>query len=97
MSANEVNYTTFQITWAALPKEVANGIIKIYQVRLFLKEDCSSVQSQLNSTFNTTTTDLVLTDISMCGKYGVSVRGYTVAGSGPYSKPVVLQTLGKRI
>lgn len=95
VSANEVNYTTFQITWAALPKEVANGIIKIYQVSLFLNESCTSAQSDLYSTFNTTTTNVVLTDLSMCGKYEASVRGFTVAGPGPYSRPIVLQTLGK--
>lgn len=95
VSASEVNYTTFQITWAALPKEVANGIITIYQVRLFLNESCTLAQSDLYTTFNTTTTDVVLTDLSMFGKYEVSVRGFTVAGPGPYSRPIVLQTLGE--
>ena len=93
VSAKEVNYTTFQLTWEAIPKEVANGIIRNYQVRLVLKENCTLTQSA--SAFNTTTTIAVLTGISMCAKYEVSVRGYTAVGPGPYSRPVVLQTLGE--
>ena len=93
VSAKEVNYTTFQITWDAIPKEVANGIIITYQVRPVLKENCTLTQSA--STFNTTTTSVVLTGVSMCAEYEVSVRGYTAVGPGPYSRPVVLQTLGE--
>lgn len=95
VSSTEVNYTTFEITWAALPKKVAHGIIKMYQVRLFLKENCTSSQSELYSRFNTTTTDMVLSGLSICAKYEVSIRGYTVVGPGPYSRPIVLQTLGE--
>ena len=40
VSSSEVNYTTNRITWAELPKEAANGVIKLYEVRLELKESC---------------------------------------------------------
>ena len=95
VSSTEINYTAYQITWVELPREVANGIIILYQVRLILVESCTLVQSDLYSTFNSTTTDVFLTGLSLCSKYEVTVRGYTVAGPGPYSKPIVAQTLGE--
>ena len=90
-----MNYTTFEVTWAALSEKVAHGVIKMYQVRLFLTENCTLVQSGLYSRFNTTTTIMVLSGLSICAKYEVSVRGYTAVGPGPYSRAIILQTLGK--
>ena len=94
VSSTEVNSTTNKITWAGLPKKVANGIIKVYEARLKVQESCMEVQSVFQS-INTTITDVFLTGLWMCAKYEVSVRGYTVAGPGPYSKSIVVQTLGK--
>jgi len=95
VSSTEVNYTTFEITWATLPEKVAHGVIRMYQVRLFLKENCTSAQEKLYSRLNTTTTNVVLSGLSICAKYEVSVRGYTAVGPGPYSRPTMLQTLGE--
>ena len=97
VSSSEVNYTTNKITWAELPKGAANGVIKLYEVRLELKESCLKVDFTFHS-MNTTKSSVLLTGFWMCAKYEVSVRGYTVAGPGPYSKAIVAQTksrLGK--
>lgn len=94
MSFIGLNYTTFQISWDGLSEEVANGFIKMYQVRLVVNATCTPVQPVLYSTFNTTTTD-VLSSLSLCTQYEVSVRGFTAVGPGPYSKPIMLQTLGE--
>ena len=91
VSSSEVNYTTNRITWAELPKEAANGVIKLYEVRLELKETCLRVDFTFHA-MNTTKSSILLTDFWMCAKYEVSVRGYTVAGPGPYSKAIVVQT-----
>ena len=91
VSFSEVNYTTNRITWAELPKEAANGVIKLYEVRLELKESCLKVDFTFHA-MNTTKTSELLTGFWMCAKYEVSVRGYTVAGPGPYSKAIVVQT-----
>ena len=90
-----MNYTTFEVTWAALSEKLAHGVIKMYQVRLFFTENCTLVQSGLYSRFNTTATNMVLSGLSICGKYEVSIRGYTAVGPGPYSRAIILQTLGK--
>ena len=94
MSSTELNYTTFEITWAALSEKVAHGVIKMYQVRLFLMENCTLVESELYSRFNTITTNMVLSGLSICAKYEVSIRGFTAVGPGPYSRAIMLQTLG---
>ena len=91
-SSVELNSTTNNITWIGLPKEVANGIITTYQVKVVSKENCIVDQSAVYVTFNTT---VLLTGLSLCEKYEVSVRGYTVAGPGPYSKPIVVEKLCK--
>ena len=90
-SSSEVNYTTNKITWAELPIEAANGVIKHYEVRLELKESCLTVYFTFHA-MNTTKTSVLLTGFWMCAKYEVSVRGYTVAGPGPYSRAIVAQT-----
>jgi len=95
VSSAEVNSTTFDVTWAALPERLAHGVVKMYEVRLVLKENCTSSQSELYSRFNTTTTNMVLSGLSICARYEVSVRGFTVVGPGPYSRPTVLQTFGE--
>ncbi|XP_066015791.1 hemicentin-1-like isoform X2 [Pocillopora verrucosa] len=91
VSFSEVNYTTNRITWAELPKEAANGVIKLYEVRLELKESCLKVDFTFHA-INTTKTSELLTGFWMCAKYEVSIRGYTVAGPGPYGKAIVVQT-----
>ncbi|PFX30135.1 Protein sidekick-2 [Stylophora pistillata] len=94
VSSIKVEYTKYQITWDALTREVANGLIKMYQVRLTLKESCTSVDASFNSTYNTTKTEMLFSSLSICTSYEVSVRAFTEAGPGPYSKPLVIQTLG---
>ena len=48
-------------------------------------------------TLNTTTTFVVLYDLSLCSQYHVSVRAYTKAGAGPYGQPVVLESSSEYI
>ncbi|CAH3163876.1 unnamed protein product, partial [Pocillopora meandrina] len=63
----------------------------LYEVRLELKESCLKVDFTFHA-MNTTKSSVLLTGFWMCAKYEVSVRGYTVAGPGPYSKAIVAQT-----
>ena len=95
MSIIELNYTTFEISWDGLSEEVANGFIEMYQVRLVSNASCIPVQPVLYSTLNTTTTDVILSSLSVCTRYEMSVRGFTAVGPGPYSKPRMLQTVGE--
>ena len=95
VSTTEVNYTTFRIAWISLPKEAGNGNIKIYQIKLILIKTCAVAQSPAYMTLNTTTTEVLLSSLSICTRYDVAVRAYTMAGPGPYSKSIAFQTLGE--
>ena len=80
---------------AALPKETAFGNIIMYQVRLLPNTTCTMTGFIAHVTLNTSTTEVLLSNLSMCTVYGVAVRAYTIVGPGPYSKPIVVQTLGE--
>ena len=95
VSSTDMNYTTFHITWSALPREAAFGNIIMYQVRLFSNTTCTMTGSTTYVILNTSTTEVLLSNLSLCTDYEVAVRAYTIAGPGPYSKPIVVQTLGE--
>ena len=93
VSARDVNYTAFRIAWIAVPKEAGNGNIKMYQIKIILNKTCTVAQSP--ATLNTTTTEVLLSSLSICTRYDVAVRAYTMAGPGPYSRSIAFQTLGE--
>ncbi|XP_022805776.1 protein sidekick-2-like [Stylophora pistillata] len=97
ISSSAVNSKKINITWVGLPREVAYGFIVNYEVRISLLENCSHSQSTYPSTINTTSTYILVTGLYLCAKYEVSVRGDTAAGPGPYSIPVIVQTIGNPI
>ena len=91
---SELNKTTFNISWAPLTREQSYGKVILYDVKEELvsrvkRRKRSSISSR---TLNTTTTFVVLSDLSLCSQYNVSVRAYTKAGPGPYSQSMILQT-----
>ena len=47
------------------------------------------------ATLNTSTTEVLLSNLLTCTAYEVAVRAYTIVGAGPYSKPIFVQTLGE--
>ena len=95
ISSSALNSTNINITWLELPREVAYGKVIRYEVRLTVVENCTKIQFAFHSTINKTITYVLVTGLSLCAKYEVSVRGYTAVGPGPYSRPVMVQTLGK--
>ena len=97
ISSSAVSSEKFNVTWLGLLRDVAYGIIINYEVRLSVVENCTEIKSFYDSTINTTTTYVIVTGLSLCAKYEVSVRGYTAEGPGPYSNPVMVQTLGKKV
>ncbi|PFX22499.1 Receptor-type tyrosine-protein phosphatase F [Stylophora pistillata] len=93
VSSSAVNSSNINITWLGIPREAAYGNIIRYEARLSVLENCTGIQSAYHATINTSTTYVLVTGLSWCAKYEVSVRGYTAAGPGPYSRPVIVQTL----
>ncbi|XP_022783170.1 uncharacterized protein LOC111323973 [Stylophora pistillata] len=87
VSSSAVNSSEMNVTWLGLPREVAHSDIIRYEVRLSVLENWKGIQSAYHSTINTSTTYVLVSGLAWCAKYEVSVRGYTVAGPGPYSRP----------
>lgn len=97
VSVSKVNETTFNISWALLPRDKSYGEVILYDVKgVLLSRGKRQKRSPINSrTFNTTTTFVVLYNLPLCSRYNVSVRAYTKAGPGPYSPPEELETSSK--
>ena len=93
---SELNKTTFNISWAPLTREKSYGKVILYDVKEELVSRGKRRKRSISSrTLNTTTTFVVLYNLPCCSEYHVSVRAYTKAGPGPYSQPLVLQTLSE--
>ena len=88
------NKTTFNISWAPLTRERSYGKVILYDVKekLLSRGKRHKRSPGSSRTFNTTATFVVLYDLPLCSQYNVSVRAYTKAGPGPYTRPRVLET-----
>jgi len=97
VSSMKVNQTTFNISWASITREKSYSKVIVYEVKRDfkgLRTRRSTVSSRsVNSTG--TLTFVVLHGLQKCAQYNVSVRAYTVAGPGPYSPSIILETSSK--
>ena len=96
VSSMKVNETTFNISWASITRENSYSKVIVYEVKRDFKglRTRSTVSSRsVNSTG--TLTFVVLHGLQICAQYNVSVRAYTVAGPGPYSPIMILETSSK--
>ena len=69
------------LTW--LPPQHPNGVVQLYHLRL--------LSSGVSFFVNTTTTTIVLSDLTPGTQYNFSVRAFTVA-FGPFSVPLLIHT-----
>ncbi|KAM7435782.1 Protein sidekick-1 [Porites harrisoni] len=90
----ELNETTFNISWAPLPKEKSNGIVVLYEANAELVATRGRSRRSVASSkgVNTTKTFAVLYDFLTCSQYSISVRAFTAVGPGPYGPATQLQT-----
>jgi len=93
----KVSETTFNISWASITREKSYSKVIVYEVKHDFK-GLRTRRSTLNSrSINSTgtLTFVVLNGLQICAQYSVSVRAYTVAGPGPYSPSMILETSSK--
>ena len=92
VSFSALNQPTFNISWSPLARKESYGKVISYEVKASLVSSRSRLKrSPANSkTVNTLLTFVILYDITPC--YNVSVRAYTRAGPGPYSRPLPLES-----
>ena len=88
-----MNKTAFNISWAPLSREKSYGEVIVYNVKPELLSRLKRRKRSADSgTINTTETFVVLSGLQLCSKYNVSVQAYTLAGPGPYSQAIKLET-----
>ena len=86
-----VNSTAINITWEEIPPMNRNGIITTYEV---LFEPLEIFDGQLVPwQMNTSDLYILLGDLEEFIVYNISVRAFSEVGPGPYSDPIMIQTL----
>jgi len=90
----KVNETTYNMTWAPLPRDKSYGKVILYEVNLKMTfmgpRSRRSIASDTG--VNSTDTFVVLYSLEICTRYQISVRAYTGAGPGPYGPQMSLET-----
>jgi len=94
LSSSKINATTYKVTWGAVPKDLANGVITKYEVNRTLVRVGKDAIHNEHRTFVVTSNVFhhVLHGLQLCAEYNVSFRAYTSKGSGSYSQPVSIIT-----
>ncbi|XP_032219938.2 receptor-type tyrosine-protein phosphatase T isoform X2 [Nematostella vectensis] len=81
------------ISWQPIPAEQSNGIIMAYEITwIRTANQKTRVRRAAMSSAVTSDTSYTLTDLPSCYVYNVSVRGFTAAGQGPFTRPIRLNT-----
>ena len=104
VSVTLLNTTTIDVSWRPIPDDKINCDITKYEVNLTLNETRCNDEILMNTSnvvhdVVARNTHVVLQRLSLrgCSVYGISVRGYTMAGPGPYSNTVNITTRGKKL
>lgn len=100
ISLREINDTVILLQWSPIPRHKSNGNVTKYEVQWILSSrgrPHRDKRSVIQKTKIDTTQDLhyTITGLLSCARYSISVRGYTSAGSGPYSTPINVNTARK--
>lgn len=91
VSFSRLNQTTFNVSWSPLTRKASYSKVISYEIKAslvaFRKQKRRTPGN--SKTISSTRAFVILYDIQPC--YGVSVRAYTVAGPGPYSRSLSLE------
>ena len=92
--SSKVNETTYNISWAPVPREKSYRNVILYEVNMKVgPKSRRSIASDRG--VNSTDTYVVLYKLEICTRYGIFVRAYTGAGPGPYGQKSILETSRK--
>ena len=79
------------VSWNAVRPIDQNGIITDYEVQYIPLENFGNTIGV--ETVNTSDMFFLLNNLEEFVNYNISVRAYTIVGPGPYSDPIMAQTL----
>ena len=99
LSFQEVNQTTYNISWDPLARENRNGIIIGHEIkREKASTEARSKPSIGDTTYSNSATNFALvTDFQPGCNYNISVRAFTSAGSGPFGEKKTLKISSKSL
>ncbi|XP_048581089.1 uncharacterized protein LOC5499907 [Nematostella vectensis] len=99
LTVSQSDGKTHTITWSPIPPNQSNGIIVVYEITWVKVANRTRSRRSLDavSSANTSSTSYILMDLLPCSVYNISVRSYTIAGPGPFTRPLSLNTPGKGI
>ena len=80
-----LNLTAGYVRWSAPPPQHHNGVLLGYNIQI-KAGNSSKILAQM--TLNSTTTSVMLNNLTTGATYNVRVVAYTRIGAGPYSKQV---------
>ena len=83
--------TTIRVVWNDVSPIDRNGIQILYEIK-YMPLTTFDNAIQAVSSLNMTLKEVELNNLQEYVEYNVSVRSYTVVGSGPYSVEVTTQT-----
>ena len=97
ISFDEVNQTTYKISWAPLAREKRNGIIIGHEI----KHEKASTEARSKSSFGDTTYSNSANSVALVSgfqpgcNYSISVRAFTSVGGGPFGEKKTLKISSK--
>lgn len=83
----------YEVSWQEIPRELSNGKVIAYEVKWSSIASRKRRSPAVPHAANASESPYTLVNISLADnmKYNIIVRGYTEAGPGPYSDPIVLE------
>ena len=97
ISFDEVNQTTYKISWAPLAREKRNGIIIGHEI----KHEKASTEARSKPSFGDTTYSNSANSVALVSgfqpgcNYSISVRAFTSVGGGPFGEKKTLKISSK--
>ena len=90
---DEISTTTLEASWKEIPQHLVNGRLLGYKLRYTVTHvaDQAVVGAPITKTIDLDKYTFIykITGLQSYTRYAVSIAGYTGAGDGPYSKPIV--------
>ena len=93
MRAMAESSTTIAVMWEEVPPIDQNGYIIMYEVMYTPLEIFGRTVEGNILNVSGSNMSVVLTELEKYYNYSISVRAFTKIGAGPYSDPVIVQTL----
>ena len=97
ISFDEVNQTTYKISWAPLAREKRNGIVIAYEIKRETASTGARSKRPLTDIIysNSANSFTLVSGFQLGCEYNISVRAFTTVGGGPFGEESTLEISSK--